>query len=131
MYKHNINNIGNERLPIIDSNSTQNQLPLKWSWCKDIISCLKHWGIDENDTFHNIDNAKNICTSKIREKQWCKENLVVKTKLRYYKEVINPNLKNQKYLLVVISSRKKINLAKITLGSSEVVIKITGPLKPL
>ena len=41
-----------------------------------------------------------------KEKLWCKENLVVKKKLRYYKEVINLNFKDQKYLLVVTISQK-------------------------
>ena len=41
------------------------------------------------------------------------------TKLRYYKEVINPNLEDQKYLSVVTSSRNKINIAKIRTNSHE------------
>ena len=31
-------------------------------------------------------------------------------KLRYYKEVINPTLEDQKYLSVLISTKKKINI---------------------
>ena len=61
----------------------------------------------------NIDIVKNIITSKFKEKFRCEESLVVKKKLRYYKEIINPNLEDQKYLLVVISSQKKINIANI------------------
>ena len=38
MYKHKINNIGNERLPKIDLNSSQNQLPLNQDWCKDTMA---------------------------------------------------------------------------------------------
>ena len=37
----------------------------------------------------------------------------IKRKLRYYKEVINPNFEDQKYLSVVTRSQKKINIAKI------------------
>ena len=66
MYNHKINNMGNKRLPKIALNSNQNQLRLKQSWCKDTIVWLKYWGIDENDTLHNIDNVKNIITSKFK-----------------------------------------------------------------
>ena len=54
-----------------------------------------------------------------KEKLWCEENLAVKRKLGYYKEVINPNLEDQKYLSVVTSSHKKINIAKIRTNSNE------------
>ena len=54
---------------------------------------LNHRGINENEILHNIDNAKNIITCKFKDKLWCAKNLVDKRKLRYYKEVINPNLK--------------------------------------
>ena len=67
----------------------------------------------------NIDNVKNIITSEFKEKLWCEENLVVKRNLRYYKEFINPNLEDQKYLSVVTSSQKKINMAKIRTNSHE------------
>ena len=62
------------------------------------MAWLNHWGIDEHDILQNIDNVKNIITSKFKDKFWEEENLVVKRKLRYYKEVINPNLEDQKYL---------------------------------
>ena len=74
------------------------------------MNWLNHWGIDENDILWNIDNTKNIITSKFKEK-W--------RKLRYYKEVINPNLEDHKYLLVVTSSLKKINIDKIRMNSHE------------
>ena len=51
-------------------------------------------------------------------------NLAVKRKLRYYKDVINPNLEDHKYLLVLTSSRKKINIAKIRMNSHELHSKI-------
>ena len=81
---------------------------------------LNHWGINENDILQNIDNVKNIITSKFKEKLWCEKNLAIKRKLRYYMQVINPNLEDEKYLLVVTSSRKKINIAKIRTNSHEI-----------
>ena len=50
---------------------------------------------------------------------WCEKDLHDKRKLRYYKEVINPTLEDQKYLFVLTSSRKKINIAKIRMNSHE------------
>ena len=60
--------MGNEKLPNISLNSSQNQLRLKQCWCKDTIAWLNHWGIDENDILQNIDNVKIIITSKFKEK---------------------------------------------------------------
>ena len=40
-----------------------------------------------------------------------------KRKLRYYKEVINPTLEDQKYLYVLTNSKKKISIAKIRTNS--------------
>ena len=71
------------------------------------MAWLNHWDINENHFLHNIDNVKNIITSKFEVKFWYEENLAAKRKLRYYKEVINPNLEDQKYLSVVTSSWKK------------------------
>ena len=50
---------------------------------------------------------------------WCDKDLEAKIKLRYYKEFINPTLEDQKYLLVLTSSKKKINIAKIRTNSHE------------
>ena len=83
------------------------------------MAWLNHWGIDENDILQNIDNVKTINTSKFKEKFRCEENLMVKGKLIHYKEVINPNLEDQKYLSVVTRSWKKINIAKIRTNSHE------------
>ena len=44
---------------------------------------------------------------------WCDKDLEAKRKLKYYKEVIDPTLEDQKYLYVLTSSKKKINIAKI------------------
>ena len=52
------------------------------------MAWLTHWGIDENNISQNIDNAKNIITSKFKDKLWREEKLGVKRKLRYYNEVI-------------------------------------------
>ena len=38
---------------------------------------------------------------------WCEKDLEAKRKLRYYKEVINPTLEDQKYLYVLTSSKKR------------------------
>jgi hypothetical protein len=38
-----------------------------------------------------------------------------KIKLRYYKEVVNPNLEDQNYLSVLTSIKKRINLLKLEL----------------
>ena len=70
------------------------------------MAWLNHCGINENDALQNIDIVKNIITSNFKEKFWCEENLVVNRKLRYYKEVINRNLDDEEYLLLVTSSRK-------------------------
>jgi hypothetical protein len=119
MYKNKINNMEDKRLPKIASNSSQNHLWLKWGWHKDAKSWLNHWGIKEEVTLQNNDNIKNIITSKFKEKLWCDKELEDKRKLRYYKEVINPNLEDQKYLSVLTSVKKKINIAKIRTNSHE------------
>ena len=74
MYKHKINNLGNEKLPKIAFKSIQSQLRLKRCWCKDTMAWLSHWGIDENDILQNIDNVKTMITYKFKEKLLCEEN---------------------------------------------------------
>ena len=49
----------------------------------------------------------------------CEKDLEAKIKLRYYKEVVNPTLEDQKYLSVLTNSKKKINIAKIRTNSHE------------
>ena len=51
---------------------------------------------------------------------WCEKDLAAKKKLRYYTEVINPTLENQKYLLFLTSSKKKINIAKVRMNFHEI-----------
>ena len=98
LYKHKINSIGDLRLPKLALNSSQNHLRLKRGWYKDTRAWLNHWEIDENVALQNINNIKNIVTSKFKEKMWCEKDLEAKIKLRYYKEVINPTLEDQKYI---------------------------------
>ena len=107
-YKQKINNMGDHRLPKLALNSSQNHLRLKWGWYKDTRAWLNHWEIDENVALQNINNIKNIFTSKFKEKMWCEKDLEAKIKLRYYKEIINPTLEYQKYLFVLTSSKKKL-----------------------
>ena len=54
-----------------------------------------------------------------KEKMWCKEDLEVKVTLPYYKEIVNPNLEDQNYLSILMSSKKKINIVKIRMNSHE------------
>ena len=67
----------------------------------------------------DIINIKNIVTSNFKEKLRCEKYLEAKQKLRYYKEVINPTLEDQKYLFVLTNSKKKVNIAKIRTNSHE------------
>jgi hypothetical protein len=105
-YKNKINNMDDKRLPKIASNSSQNHQRLKRGWHKDAKSWLNHWGIQEEAIMQNIDNITNIITSKFKENMWCDKELVDKRKLRYYKEVVNPNLEDQNYLSVLRSAKK-------------------------
>ena len=50
---------------------------------------------------------------------WREKDLVSKKKLRYYKEVINPTLEDQKYLSILTNSKTKTNIAKIRTNSQE------------
>ena len=55
----------------------------------------------------NKDIIKKNVKSKFKEKMWCDKELEEKRKLRYYKDVINPNLEYQSYLYVFLSVKKK------------------------
>ena len=50
---------------------------------------------------------------------WCDKELEEKQKLRYYKDVIHPNLEDQDYLYVLTSVKKKLSIAKIRTNSHE------------
>ena len=60
-----------------------------------------------------------MVTSKFKEKMLCEKYLEDKIKLRYYKDVINTTLEDQKYLFVLTNSKKKINITKIRTNSHE------------
>ena len=49
----------------------------------------------------------------------CEKESREKIKLRYYKEVINPNLEDKKSLSIFTSVKKKINISKIRTNSHE------------
>ena len=53
----------------------------------------------EEIILQNKVNIKKNVISKFKEKMWCDKELEKKIKLRYYKDVINPNLKDQNYLM--------------------------------
>lgn len=80
---------------------------------------LNHWGIDKDIALQDINNLKNTITYKFKARMWDEKVLKGKRKLRCYKEVINPNLEDQKYLSTLTSSKKKINIAKIRTNSHE------------
>jgi len=80
-------------------------------------------------------NCKNIVKNKVKnthilkkvkEKMLCDKELEEKRKLRYYKNVINPNLENQNYLFVLPSVKKKISIAKIRTNSHVLHSEIGG-----
>ena len=73
----------------------------------------------EETIFHNKDTIKKNVKSKFKEKMWCDKELEEKRKLRYYKDVINPNLEYKNYLSVLPSIKKKISIAKIRTNSHE------------
>ena len=54
----------------------------------------------EDTILQNKDTIKNIIKSKFMEKMWCDKELEEKIKLRYYKDVINPNLEDQICLFI-------------------------------
>ena len=55
----------------------------------------------------NKDTIKKNVKSKFNEKMWCDTELEGQKKLRYYKDVINPNLEDQNYLSILPSVKKK------------------------
>ena len=59
------------RLPKLVLNSSQNLLRLKQGWHKDARVWLNRWEIDDIVALQNINNIKNIVTSKFKDKMWC------------------------------------------------------------
>ena len=76
--------MGDHRLPKIDFNSSQDHLRLKRGWYEDTRAWLIHWEIDKNVALKNINNIKNIVTSKFKEKLWCEKDLEAKRKSSTY-----------------------------------------------
>jgi len=61
----------------------------------------------------NTNDIKNIVQAKFKEKLWCNKKLEGKRKLKYYEEVVNPNIEDQKYLSFLTSLKKRMNVSKI------------------
>ena len=115
-----------KRLPKISSKSSHNHHRIKRGWHKDAWSWLNYWGIMEETILQNKDTFKK---SKLKEKMWCDKELEEKRKLRYYKDVVNPNLEDQNYLFVLASVKKKISIAKIRTNSYKVKLGVGQFLK--
>ena len=79
----------------------------------------------EETILQNKDIIKKNVTLKFKEKMWCDKELEEKRKLRYYKDVINPNLEDQNYLSVLPSVKKKISIAQIRKNSHELHSELT------
>jgi hypothetical protein len=73
----------------------------------------------EETILQNKDTIKKMSNQNLRKNMWCDKELEEKRKLRYYKDVINPNLEDQNYLSVLPSVKKKISIAKIRTNSHE------------
>jgi hypothetical protein len=73
----------------------------------------------ESTILQNKDTIKKNVKSKFKEKMWCNKELEEKIKLKYYKDVFNPNLEDQNYLSILPSVKKKISIAKIRTNSHE------------
>jgi hypothetical protein len=99
-----------KRLPKITSKSSHNHHRLKGGWHKDARSWLNYWGIMEQTILQNKDTIKKDIKSKFKEKMWCDKE--EKRKLRYYKDVINPNPEDQNYLSILPSVKRKKSLLR-------------------
>ena len=119
MYKCKINDMGDQRLPKISLNSSQDHPRLKKGQHKYNVAWLNYWGVNETATLQNINKIKNTITSNLKEKLWGEKDLEVKRKLRYYKEVINPNLEDQNHLSILTMLKKKPNIDKIRTNSHQ------------
>ena len=72
--------MGDHRIPKLAFNSSQNHLRLKRGWYKDTRARLNNCEIDENVALQNINNIKNIVTSKFKENLWYEKDLEAKIK---------------------------------------------------
>jgi hypothetical protein len=113
MYKNKLKNMEDKRIHKISSKSSHNHHRFKREWHKDARSWLNYWGIMEETILQNKDTIKKNIKSKLKKKMWCDKELEEKGKLRYYKDVINPNLEDQDYLSVSPSVKKKLSIDKI------------------
>ena len=66
----------------------------------------------EDTILQNKYTIKKNVKSKFKEKIWCDKELEEKINLRYYKDLINPNLEDQNYLSVLHSVKKKKTLLR-------------------
>ena len=76
----------------------------------------------EDTIFQNKDTIKKNFKSKFKKKMQCDKELEEKRKLRYYKDVINPNLEDKNYLSIFPSVKKKISIAKIRTNSHKLQV---------
>jgi len=58
MYKNNLNNMEDKRLPIIASKSSHNHHQLRRGWHKDTRSWINYWGIMEDTILQNKDTIR-------------------------------------------------------------------------
>jgi hypothetical protein len=81
-------------------------------WNRDTTYQLNCWVVVKNDVLQEINIINKTHITKFKEKLRCYNEIEIKKKLIYYKETINSDLKDQNYLFVVASFKKKINVAK-------------------
>lgn len=110
MYMNKINNMDDKRIPKKNLNSIHYYQHLKQRWHQDDVLVKSLGNIAGCHPTHT-DNIKNIIVSKFKEDLWCNEELDIKRKPRYY-EGVTRILKDQKYLLVLTSIKKKSTLLK-------------------
>lgn len=108
-----------KRILMITSNYSQNHMQINWGWHKYSKCWLNHQVIEEQVIVQNINNIKATITSKLKEKLLCDKEIEYTRNLRYYKEVIKPNLYIQKYVCILTSINNKINISKIRMNSHD------------
>ena len=75
MYKNELNNIEDKRLPKITSKSSHNHHQLNRGWHKYAQSWIKYWRIMEDTILQNKVTIKKNVKSKFKEKMWCDKEL--------------------------------------------------------
>jgi hypothetical protein len=81
--------------------------------------------IKDEFILYNTNDIKNIIKAKFKEFLWWNKELEDNIKLRYKKEVVNPNREDQKYLYVLTSLRKRIDIAKIRYILMSCIVKVS------